>query len=96
MSGSKITFYDGVKEVGSNKILLDFGKGSSRRAMFVEGYLKSRSGNGLVDFDEMGLIPDVDGFYRDDLLEMAGRKTSTPTRTTSTMSRSSSATSRST
>ncbi len=88
MSGCKITFYGGVNEVGGNKILLDdngtrilldFGKGFSRRAMFFEEYLKPRSANGLVDFIEMGLIPDVEGIYRDDLLEMAGRKASAPT-----------------
>lgn len=81
-------FYGGVNEVGGNKILLDdngtrilldFGKGFSRRAMFFEEYLKPRSANGLVDFIEMGLIPDLEGIYRDDLLEMAGRKTSAPT-----------------
>ena len=88
MAGCKITFYGGVNEVGGNKILLDdngtsilldFGKGFSRRAMFFEEYLKPRSANGLLDFIEMGLIPDVEGIYRDDLLEMAGRKASSPT-----------------
>lgn len=57
MSGCKITFYGGVNEVGGNKILLDdngtrilldFGKGFSRRAMFFEEYLKPRSTNSLV------------------------------------------------
>ena len=88
MAGCKLTFYGGVNEVGGNKILLDdngtrllldFGKGFSRRAMFFEEYLKPRSANGIVDFLEMGLIPDVEGIYRDDLLEMAGRKASAPT-----------------
>lgn len=86
--GCRITFYGGVNEVGGNKILLDdggtkilldFGKGFSRRAKFFEEYLKPRSANGLVDFIEMGLIPDVDGIYRDDLMEMAGRKAGAPT-----------------
>jgi hypothetical protein len=62
-----------------NQGLLDFGKGFSRRAKFFEEYLKPRSANGLVDFIEMGLIPDVEGIYRDDLLEMAGRKAGSPT-----------------
>jgi len=88
LAGCKITFYGGVNEVGGNKVLLDdngtrimldFGKGFSRRAMFFEEYLKPRSANGLLDFIEMGLIPDVEGIYRDDLLEMAGRKVSPPT-----------------
>lgn len=88
MSGCKITFYGGVNEVGGNKILLDdggtrvlldFGKGFSRRAKFFEEYLKSTSANGFVDFIEMDLVPDVEGIYRDDLMEMAGRKAGAPT-----------------
>jgi ribonuclease J len=80
-------FYGGVNEVGGNKILLDdngtkifldFGKGFSRRAKFFEEYLKPRSANGLVDFIEMGLIPDIEGVYREDLIEMAGRKAAAP------------------
>jgi ribonuclease J len=87
LCGCQITFYGGVNEVGGNKILLDdngtrifldFGKGFSRRAKYFEEYLKPRSANGLVDFVEMGLVPDVDGIYREDLLEMAGRKASAP------------------
>lgn len=66
---TKITFYGGVKEVGGNKVLLDdngprivldFGKGFSRRAKFFEECLKPRSANGLVDFIEMDFIPDVE------------------------------------
>jgi ribonuclease J len=87
LPGCKIIFYGGVNEVGGNKILLDdngtqifldFGKGFSRRARFFEEYLKPRSANGLVDFIEMGLIPDIDGIYREDLVEMAGRKAAAP------------------
>ena len=76
-----------MDEVGGNKILLedsgariflDFGKGFSRRAQFFEEYLKPRSANGLLDFVEMGLVPDIPGIYRDDLLEMAGRRAGPP------------------
>lgn len=88
MSGCKLTFYGGVNEVGGNKILLedagtriflDFGRGFSRRAKFFEEYLKPRLANGLVDFIEMGLIPEVEGIYREDLMEMAGKKAGAPT-----------------
>ena len=48
------------------------------RARFFEEYLKPRSANGIVDFIEMGLIPDLEGIYRDDLLEMAGKKAAAP------------------
>jgi len=76
-----------VNEVGGNKILLsdkdtsiflDFGKGFSRRAKYFEEYLSPRTANGIVDFIEMGVIPDIEGIYREDLLEMAGHKTSPP------------------
>jgi ribonuclease J len=83
-----LTFYGGVNEVGGNKILLndkdtsiflDFGKGFARRAKYFEEYLKPRTANGIVDFIEMGIIPDIEGIYREDLLEMAGRRPSAPT-----------------
>jgi len=50
--------------------LLDFGKGFSRTAKYFEEYLSPKIANGIVDFIEMGLIPDVEGIYREDLLEM--------------------------
>jgi ribonuclease J len=88
LTNTRITFYGGVNEIGGNKILLqdkdtkiflDFGKGFSRRAKYFEEYLKPRPANGIVDFLEMGLIPNVEGIYREDLMEMAGRKpSSTP------------------
>ena len=52
------------------RILLDFGKGFSRTAKYFEKYLSPKIANGIVDFIEMGLIPDVEGIYREDLLEM--------------------------
>jgi ribonuclease J len=84
---TKITFYGGVNEVGGKKILLsdkdtsillDFGKGFSRRAKYFEEYLSPRTANGIVDFIEMGLIPDIEGIYREDLLQMTGRKVKPP------------------
>lgn len=86
-SSTRLVFYGGVNEVGGNKILLtdkdtsillDFGKGFSRRARYFEEYLNPRTANGIVDFIEMGLIPEIEGIYRDDLLEMAGRKATPP------------------
>jgi len=82
-NSTSVVFYGGVNEVGGNKILLtdkdtsiflDFSKSFSRRAKYFEEYLNPRSANGLGDFLEMGLIPDIKGVYREDLLEMAGRK----------------------
>lgn len=37
-----------------------------------------RSANGIGDFLEMGLLPDIPGVYRDDLLEHIGRKPEKP------------------
>ena len=84
---TSLTFYGGVNEIGGNKILLqdkdtkvflDFGKSFSRRATYFEEYLNPRTSNGIVDFLTMGLIPDIKGVYRDDLMVMAGRKPEEP------------------
>ncbi len=84
---TSLTFYGGVNEIGGNKILLqdkdtkvflDFGKSFSRRAAYFEEYLNPRTSNGIVDFLAMGLVPDIKGVYRDDLMVMAGRKPEEP------------------
>lgn len=80
---TSLTFYGGVNEIGGNKILLedkdtrvflDFGKSFSRRSKFFEEFINPRVANGIEDFLHMGLLPDIDGIYRDDLMKMAGRK----------------------
>jgi len=82
-----LTFYGGVKEIGGNKILLDdhgtkifldFGMSFCRRQKFFEEFLSPRTANGLGDFLAMGLIPDIPGIYRTDLLEHLGRKAEEP------------------
>jgi ribonuclease J len=74
------SFYGGVREIGGNKILLedegrrlflDFGFPYKRHKLFYEEYLKPRSGAGLLDPLAMGLLPPLEGIYRDDL-ETAG------------------------
>jgi ribonuclease J len=83
-----LTFYGGVKEIGGNKILLDdrgtkifldFGMSFSRRAKYFEEFLNPRTANGIGDFLAMGLLPDIPGIYRTDLLEHQGRKAEEPT-----------------
>jgi ribonuclease J len=78
-----LTFYGGVNEIGGNKILLedkdtrvflDFGKSFSRRAKFFEEYINPRVANGIEDYLTMGLLPNVQGIYRDDLMKMAQRQ----------------------
>ena len=80
---TSLIFYGGVKEIGGNKILiedrgtkifLDFGMSFGKRQKFFEEYLKPRAANGIGDFLTMGLIPDIPGVYRQDLLEHYGRK----------------------
>jgi len=79
---TNLTFYGGVNEIGGNKILLedkdtkvflDFGKSFSGRAQYFEEYLNPRTSNGIVDFLTMGLVPDIPGVYRDDLMNLAHR-----------------------
>ena len=83
----KITFYGGVKEIGGNKVLLedrgtkiflDFGMSFDRRGKYFEEYLSPRTANGIGDFLTMGLIPDIEGIYREDLLTHFGRKAEEP------------------
>ena len=82
-----ITFYGGVNEIGGNKILLDdhgtkifldFGMSFKRRGKYFEEFLNPRTANGIGDFLEMGLIPDIPGIYRSDLLEHQGKKSEEP------------------
>jgi len=72
----RLTFYGGVNEIGGNKILLedddrrlllDFGFPYKRHKLFYEEYLKPRGGVGLLDPLAMGLLPPVEGIYRDDM-----------------------------
>jgi len=72
----RLTFYGGVNEIGGNKILLedgdrrlllDFGFPYKRHKLFYEEYLKPRPGAGLLDPLAMGLLPLVEGIYRDDV-----------------------------
>lgn len=77
-----LTVYGGVAgdgdsgEIGGNKILLewdshayllDFGTRFSVTAKFFEEFLNPRVSLGLRDFLRMGLLPPLEGLYRDDL-----------------------------
>jgi ribonuclease J len=82
-----LTFYGGVGEIGGNKVLLedgdtkiflDFGMSFGKRAKFFEEFLTPRTANGIGDFLAMGLIPDIKGIYREDLLKHAGRTAEEP------------------
>lgn len=82
-----LTFYGGVGEIGGNKIMLedggtkiflDFGMSFSRRGLYFEEFLTPRTANGIGDFLEMELIPDIPGVYREDLLRHLGREPEEP------------------
>jgi hypothetical protein len=55
-------------------MLLDFGKGFSRRAKYFEEYLSPKIANGIVDFiGMMGLIPDVVRAFTETMCWRCGR-----------------------
>jgi ribonuclease J len=79
---TKVSFYGGLDEIGGNKILLedkgtkvflDFGKSFSKRSRYYDWVSKPRLVNGIGDLLELGIIPDLKGIYRQDLLALAGR-----------------------
>lgn len=82
-----LSFYGGVSEIGGNKILLedgdtkiflDFGMSFGKRGLFFEEFLTPRTSNGIGDFLELGLIPDLPGIYREDLLTHQKRNREDP------------------
>ena len=81
-----LRFYGGINEIGGNKILLedsekiflDFGLGFKTRSIFFEEFLTPRTANTIGDFLVMGLVPDIKGVYREDLLTHIGRKPESP------------------
>jgi len=82
-----LTFYGGIGEIGGNKILLedndtkiflDFGMSFGRKGKYFEEFLNPRSANGIGDFLELNLIPDIKGIYREDLLKHQGIKPEKP------------------
>lgn len=79
---TKLTFYGGINEIGGNKILLedketkillDFGMSFRNANRYFSEFLQPRKCNGLGDFIEFGLIPDLKGLYRLDFLKHMGR-----------------------
>ena len=72
-----LTLYGGVGVIGGTKALLedgdsrlffDFGTDYARRGDYFEEFLAPRSGQGLLDLLEMGLLPPLEGLYRPDLV----------------------------
>ncbi|MDR7418298.1 MAG: MBL fold metallo-hydrolase [Armatimonadota bacterium] len=83
----RLTVFGGAGEIGGNKILLedagtrlllDFGISYTRRGLFFEEYLKPRTAAGLADLLVTGVLPEVSGIYRSDLLALGGPRTPAP------------------
>jgi ribonuclease J len=85
----KLTFYGGVDEIGGNKILLetncgsvffDFGLSYKKQGRFFEEFLQPRTNSKFYDLQRLGLLPRLDGVYRQDALQPIGLNCScTPT-----------------
>jgi ribonuclease J len=74
----KITFFGGVNEIGGNKFLLedkktriflDFGLSFNKFGEYFAEFIQPRSGSGVGDYLELGLIPRMKGIYRKDFLK---------------------------
>jgi len=71
----QLTVYDGAGTIGGNKILVetqgtafsfDFGISYSIWSSYFEEYLKPRAARGILDPFTVGMLPPIDGIYRDD------------------------------
>ncbi len=79
----QIKVLGGLNEIGGNKILLedegtkiflDFGMSFGQTGKYFSEFLQPRKCNGIGDFLELGLLPDIKGLYRRDYLKHMGRK----------------------
>jgi ribonuclease J len=77
----EITCYGGVSDIGGNKLLvkfdegsifLDFGLSYSEEGLFFEEFLQPRSGCKIHDLLKLGMLPHIDGVYRQDALHPKG------------------------
>ena len=78
---SSITLHGGVNEIGGNKILiespkakiwLDFGLSFYKQGLYYDEWTNPRNYNGLLDYFELGLLPQINGLYRYDYLKKSG------------------------
>ncbi|UTB31772.1 MAG: MBL fold metallo-hydrolase [Methanobacterium sp. ERen5] len=78
---TQIDFFGGVDEIGGNKIrvsndtnsiFLDFGMSFSQSNDYFSEFLQPRKANGISDFLELNLLPNINGIYRKDYLNHCG------------------------
>jgi ribonuclease J len=81
----KLTFYGGVNEIGGNKVLLrssggslffDFGLSYKQQGAYFEEFLQPRTNSKLYDLQKLGILPIIDGIYREDALKPLGLSSS--------------------
>ena len=79
----RLTFFGGIGEIGGNKILLedkntaiflDFGKSYHEASKYFEEFLNPRVVHGLKDYLELGLLPEKQGIYREDLIGILNKE----------------------
>jgi len=77
----QIEILGGKNEIGGNKvlvehkgtrILLDFGMSFNKSGIYFSEFLQPRKCDGMKDFFEMDLLPDIKGIYREDYLDHMG------------------------
>jgi ribonuclease J len=73
MSGTTITFFGGINEIGGNKFLvedrgtkifIDFGMQIEKNNQYFSNFFQPRTCNGMGDLFEFGLLPKLRGLYR--------------------------------
>ena len=78
---TSITGYGGVAQIGGNmflveskgtKIMMDFGMNFSEEGKFFDEYMNPRTCNSLIDLTELGMLPKIDGLYRQDYAKHMG------------------------
>jgi ribonuclease J len=79
---AKLSFYGGVEEIGGNKFLLetdrtrvflDFGMSFGKFGEYFSEFLRPRKLNGMGDYWALGLMPELEGLYRNDYLVHMGK-----------------------
>jgi len=75
-----VTLYGGLDEIGGNKIIVegeddhricfDFGRRMGYFNRFYDEFLQPRSKSGIRDFVKLGVLPSLDGIYRDFFLNI--------------------------
>jgi ribonuclease J len=82
VSGTRLSCYGGVEEIGGNKFLLetgrtrvflDFGLSFGKFGEYFSEFLNPRRLNGMGDYWALGLMPEMKGVYRTDFIEHMGR-----------------------